>query len=427
MVSPARRRHASSSPPAGRSCCSRPATGWGGRTWTRQFGEHTVEMGGTWVHWNQPHVWAELTRYGIAVRADDVDFDTYHLGDPVRAVPAAEVGSALADALTRLVDGYEDALPQPYAPRTDPEALRRADSVTMAERMGEIDLSSDLDGELGGFLYTIAGTDLTEAGLLGTLRWMALAGWDLSRYAANNVFRPVGGTRAVLDALTSDPRLVVRTSTPVRRVVDDGAGVAVTTAGGETLHARAAVLAVPVNVLPTIEFRPGLPAAHLDAARRGMGKPRQDKVYLHVRGELGLVSGMLPAGMPLNMFRTYRRLGPDEQLLVAFNASPDVDVTDPEQVEAVVRGHLPGITEVLATCGHSWSASDPYALGGNTGPAVGVVSDHLEALQQPHGRLVFAGADIANGWFGFIDGAIESGLRAGRLTGDVLTGSGSPA
>ena len=39
----------------------------GGRTWTIETAGHTVELGGTWVHWHQPHVWAELTRYGIGV------------------------------------------------------------------------------------------------------------------------------------------------------------------------------------------------------------------------------------------------------------------------------------------------------------------------------------------------------------------------
>jgi monoamine oxidase len=34
-------------------------------------------------------------------------------------------------------------------------------------------------------------------------------------------------------------------------------------------------------------------------------------------------------------------------------------------------------------------------------------------MQIPEGRVVLAGSDIANGWAGFIDGAIESGLRAG--------------
>ena len=39
----------------------------GGRTMTTAISGHTVELGGTWVHWHQPHVWAELTRYGIGV------------------------------------------------------------------------------------------------------------------------------------------------------------------------------------------------------------------------------------------------------------------------------------------------------------------------------------------------------------------------
>ena len=36
-------------------------------------------------------------------------------------------------------------------------------------------------------------------------------------------------------------------------------------------------------------------------------------------------------------------------------------------------------------------------------------------MQRPEGRVVFAGSDIANGWAGFIDGAIESGLRGASL------------
>ena len=41
----------------------------GGRTWTTERLGRTLELGGTWVHWTQPHVWAELTRYGLEVVA----------------------------------------------------------------------------------------------------------------------------------------------------------------------------------------------------------------------------------------------------------------------------------------------------------------------------------------------------------------------
>ena len=37
----------------------------GGRNWLAERMGAELELGGTWVHWTQPHVWAELTRYGL--------------------------------------------------------------------------------------------------------------------------------------------------------------------------------------------------------------------------------------------------------------------------------------------------------------------------------------------------------------------------
>lgn len=35
----------------------------GGRSWSSNIGGYPFEMGGTWVHWAQPHVWREISRY----------------------------------------------------------------------------------------------------------------------------------------------------------------------------------------------------------------------------------------------------------------------------------------------------------------------------------------------------------------------------
>lgn len=35
----------------------------GGRSWSSNIGDYPFEMGGTWVHWGQPHVWREISRY----------------------------------------------------------------------------------------------------------------------------------------------------------------------------------------------------------------------------------------------------------------------------------------------------------------------------------------------------------------------------
>jgi monoamine oxidase len=70
---------------------------------------------------------------------------------------------------------------------------------------------------------------------------------------------------------------------------------------------------------------------------------------------------------------------------------------------------------------HNWVA-DP--LSGETWPmhATGFLSRHLPAMQEAHGGVLFAGSDIADGWGGFIDGAIESGMESARQAAAVLAG-----
>jgi monoamine oxidase len=76
---------------------------------------------------------------------------------------------------------------------------------------------------------------------------------------------------------------------------------------------------------------------------------------------------------------------------------------------------LPGY-QVEAATAHDWLA-DEYARGTWAIHRPGWYEHHHAAMQASEGRLLLAGADLANGWAGFIDGAIESGLRAGRWAG----------
>ena len=39
----------------------------GGRTFTGTFAGQQIEFGGAWIHWCQPHVWAEVARYGLEI------------------------------------------------------------------------------------------------------------------------------------------------------------------------------------------------------------------------------------------------------------------------------------------------------------------------------------------------------------------------
>ena len=77
--------------------------------------------------------------------------------------------------------------------------------------------------------------------------------------------------------------------------------------------------------------------------------------------------------------------------------------------------------EVVDVASHDWVA-DP--LSGETWPMQrpGALTGSLTELQRPEGPLVLAGSDYANGWAGFIDGAIESGMGAARTVERILGG-----
>ena len=65
--------------------------------------------------------------------------------------------------------------------------------------------------------------------------------------------------------------------------------------------------------------------------------------------------------------------------------------------------------EAYAT--HDWT-NDPYAKGAWACWGPNATSRYLSELQSPHGRVIFASADWADGWRGFVDGAIEQGQQA---------------
>lgn len=70
---------------------------------------------------------------------------------------------------------------------------------------------------------------------------------------------------------------------------------------------------------------------------------------------------------------------------------------------------------------YSWDWNrDPFVKGTWCSFQPGRTRNDLPALAASAGRIFFASADWANGWRGFMVGAIESGLRAARETAVIL-------
>jgi monoamine oxidase len=230
-------------------------------------------------------------------------------------------------------------------------------------------------------------------------------------------FRLRGGTVTLLKALVAEGKADVRLGTPVRRVIQEDGQVTVVTDSGEQLRARAVVSTIPLNVLKDIAWQPALADEQLQASREthaGAGTA----VHVLLEGNHGNLACTAPGRNPLNWLAT-EDFDDHQTHLVGFGPDPELlDVNDTRSVEKAVRLFIPD-AKVVRALGYEWNL-DPYSRGTWCTLRPGMWSKYLRGLQQSRGRLIFASADWANGWRGFIDGAIEQGLEAGRRTRALL-------
>lgn len=391
----------------------------GGRTWTKEFAGVDLELGGGWIHWLQPHVWAEITRYGIEVTESPTPDRCVWLTDGGhRSGNLPEFDALLDRGVERFCDGFEDILDYPHDPLREAEAVEAVDKLSQQDRLEQLELSTEERAILSGQLATNSHSPCRDGGLVSALRWFAPAKWSnpLTQDAIAR-FKLKTGTRSLIEAIAEESQAEIRLSTPVSAVEQGDEGVTVTTREGETFTASVAIVAVPLNVLGGIRFTPELSDGKRAAAAEGQASCGA-KVWLRVRGELDKVYATASDSAPFSWLQSEYDL-PDGQLLVAF--APDaekLDGNDLEQVRSAMREFFPQV-EVVDTYAHPWF-TDEFSLGtwGFFRPSQ--TSRYLKELQRPEGRAILAGSDFANLWGGFIDGAIESGLTAARQARQTL-------
>ncbi|MGH3085987.1 MAG: flavin monoamine oxidase family protein [Rubrobacteraceae bacterium] len=405
---------------AGRNCLLLEARDrLGGRTWTAEFAGVDVELGGGWIHWLQPHVWAEVTRYGIEVTESPTPERCVWLADGERySGELAEFDTLLNRGVEKFRAGFEDALEHPHDPLRDKEAIEAIDGLSAEDRLEKLELSPEERAILSGQLATNSHSPSRLGGLVSSLRWFSPAKWSnpLTQDAIAR-FKLKTGTRSLIAAIAEDAGAEIRLSTPVSFVEQKEDGVLVTTGAGEAVRARVAIVAVPLNTLGRIRFTPELSEGKRAVAAEGQAS-RGVKVWVRVKGELEKIYATAPDDAPFTWVQSEYDL-PDGQLLVAF--APDAgkfDGNDPEQVASAVKQFLPEV-EVIDTCAHDWS-TDEFSLGTWGFLRPGQTSRYLRELQRPEGRVFLAGSDLGNLWGGFIDGAIESGLTTARQVKSLI-------
>ena len=240
----------------------------------------------------------------------------------------------------------------------------------------------------------------------------------------DEMFRIVGGNDRLATGVVRRLRGAVLLKTIVRRIVRRADGVVVTVeALGQPhteIHADYAVCALPASTARGVVFEPALP------------EPQQDAIG-HLR--YGCATKLL-----LQFARRFWRkrgrplaFGSDAPIGAMWDASEDQP--GPQAIMTFLAGGRAseGLQEILRTEGErgvvrriAWLGRparlvasqvvvwdhDPWARGGYAYFDPGFNPLWREWLARPAGRLVFAGEHTSIKYQGYMNGAIETGLRA---------------
>lgn len=405
----------------------------GGRAWTDQrLGGHALEMGATWVHWMQPFVWTEITRYGQKIYPSPDIEDAYWVsGGVVHRGTEHELDTALTRVQEKIFEGSREFFPYPHDPlavlrdpRTPPE---------LRERFLRADTGSVLDClRTGGFSqeeidladsYWSAGYQgsTATASPLMAKHWAALSDHRSSLMDEQTLrFKLVNGMRGLYESIAADVRGEIMLDTPVRRITHSPASVEIELGNGSVEHADAVIVTAPIGALTTIEFDPPLSPGQRKIVAEGTNSVGF-KIWIKVAGHHSIIAGA-PGGHPISLLRSeYFLDDEDATILVGFGADHTAielgNIDSARKALAVWRDDL----EVLDCAGHDWVA-DPWS--GQTWATLrsGQFFDGWSHFLDGDSRLRFAGADYARGWNGVVvDGAIESGIVTAREVINELT------
>jgi monoamine oxidase len=305
-------------------------------------------------------------------------------------------------------------------------SAKKYDSMTMAEFLKERGASH---GAIELLEYPYASAEDDPVSLLWNLRdtWYALQ--ETTRYKID------GGNDKLPRAFAAKLTAKIHYGSPVARIEQDSRAVrAVVVRSGahQTFEADRLICAVPLPPLRRIEIQP----AFSERRREAIAKLRYDsvtRIIMQCRSrfwENDGCNGFGASELPEEIFHTTFDQPGTRGLLAAYmltGTGQRAAAMDPESrvtfaAQEMEKVH-PGLLENLEGSFTKVWPADPWAGGAGSHPAPGQMTSLCVGLQQPEGRVHFAGEYIS-AWPYWMQGALESGLRAAKEVQDAKVASG---
>jgi monoamine oxidase len=236
------------------------------------------------------------------------------------------------------------------------------------------------------------------------------------------MYRLAGGNDGLATAMAA--RLTTRPQlrSVLRRVRHSRRGIVATVeapAGRAEIEADAIVVTLPASTVREVVFEPGLPDAQQDAIRalRYGAATRLllqfDRRFWRRIGRPSAFGTDGPLGAVWDGSEQQRGPRAILSLLAGGDASRELQALLGRGAEAIVPRlrWLGRPATLLASQTVVWE-DDPWARGGYAYFHPGFAPRLREWLGRPAGRVLFAGEHTSLRWQGYMNGAVESGLRA---------------
>jgi monoamine oxidase len=236
--------------------------------------------------------------------------------------------------------------------------------------------------------------------------------------------RFVGGAQQICQRMAKELGERVVLNTPVSAIEQQNDGVTARTANG-SFQGRYVVVAVPPALAGRIQYQPALPSRRDQlTARMPMGSViKYIAVYKSAFWRQAGFSGEAFSDTGPTV-TTFDDSSPDgsQPALVSFSDGDAARIwserSPEERREAVLsefaRFFGPQAGTPVEFVEKNW-LEDPWSRGcyvGVMGP--GTMTGYGSALRKQCGRIHWAGTETATQWMGYIEGAIQSGERAGK-------------
>jgi monoamine oxidase len=379
-----------------------------------------VEFGAELIGKNHPHWFRYARQFGIEL----VSLDEGPAGPPRTVIlNGKRYDGADALALQHEVEtGLAELTQEAVAVNSDEPWLtpngEQLDRMSTAERLKSLNTTDRAKQAISVELVLDMAVSLERMNYLALLCTIRAHGLE-KFWTDSEVFRAKTGNQTLASHLAAGIRGGgLHLDCPVTQIQADPAGMVVALRDGRKLNYDDVVLAVPPSVWEKIEFSPPLPATFkpqmgtatkfLTVSSRNFWDP--DRSADSLTDTLAGTTWEGPAAQ-----------GSGHRSLVSFAGGPPAEKLHalplPEQLGTLRKSMdevLPGYEAAHLKSEFVDWPSDPWTHGGYSFPLPGQFLSQARILRNGIGHLHFAGEHASNGFIGYMEGGLESGVSVAK-------------